>query len=84
MPVPRKAAAKKAEPVEPSLPPVPPEVVVTVSGSHAVDGVAPGGRLPWDGDLYRLRGLMLAGHVTVTVGGDQISDGHIVARMEGA
>lgn len=81
MPVPRKAAAKKAAAVPE---PAPAEVVVTVSGSHAVDGVAPGGRLPWDGDLYRLRSLMLAGHVTVTVGGDQISDGHIVARMEGA
>ena len=84
MPVPRKSAAKKPEPGEPVEAPAPPEVVVTVTGSRRVDGVEPGGRLSWDGDLARLRGLMLGGHVTVTVGGEQISDGHIVARMEGA
>lgn len=87
MPVPRKkAAAVKPEAVEGPGPvePVPPEVVVTVSGLTSVAGVKPGGRLPWDGDLVRLRGLMLGGYVTVTVGGETISDGHIVARMEGA
>ncbi len=65
-------------------PPAEPVVIVTVTGACRVDGVEPGGRLAWNGDLERLRGLMLAGHVSVTVDGEPISDGHVVARMEGA
>lgn len=60
------------------------DVVVTVSGASRVDGVDPGGVIPWDGDLQRLRGRMLAGLVSVTVGGVEIDDGHVVAKMEGA
>lgn len=73
-------AKKKAAPP----PPDPGEVVVTVTGSRTVDGVAPGGRLVPVPPLVRLRRLLKGGHVTVTVGGEQISDGHIVAKMEGA
>lgn len=73
----KKAAAKKA------AAPKPPEVVVTVSGSHAVDGVEPGGSLP-EPTAQRLRYLLNAGHVTVTVDGEQITDAHIVAKIEGA
>lgn len=60
-----------------------PRVVVTVTGNHEVDGVAPGKKLPTP-DLERLRYLMRAGHVTCTVDGKPISDAHIVAKMEGA
>jgi hypothetical protein len=61
-----------------------PSVVVKVTGSHAVDGVEPGGTLPVTTDLHRLRYLLNAGHVTITVDGNKINDGHLVARIEGA
>lgn len=64
--------------------PKPPEVVVRVTGSHVIDGVAPGGLLDPDMESARLRYLVNAGHVSVTVGGKQITDGAIVARIEGA
>lgn len=74
--------AKKAAPT----PPAPPKVVITVTGSSAVDGVPPGGRLDLDPDedLERIRRLHLSGRITVTVDGVEISDRHIVAKMEGA
>lgn len=77
MPVPRKSAA--ADPL-----PASDEVVITVTGSTTVLGVKPGGVVPWDGDLERLRWLVGGGYVTCTVGGVEIGDGHIVAKMEGA
>jgi hypothetical protein len=67
-----KKAAAKAEP----------SIVVTVTGRHAVDGVAPGGVLG-ESDPIRLRALSLAGHVTVTVGGKPLSDGAFVMYLEG-
>ena len=81
----KKAAAKpvKEAAAKPTEAPSD-EVVVTVSGLCSVDGVKPGRRLAWDGNLARLRDLMAGGYVTVTVGGEKIGDGHIVARMEGA
>ena len=75
----KKAPAKKAAPK-----PAKPEVVVTVTGTHAVDGVSPGGVMRNKVELPRLRRLLRAGCVTVTVDGEQISDAHIVAKMEGA
>jgi len=76
----KKAAARSAPPA----PPAPPEVVVTVTGANTVDGVAPGGQLPVVPELARLRYLITAGHVSVTVGDEFITDGAIVARIEGA
>jgi hypothetical protein len=64
--------------------PKPPEVQVRVIGRHAIDGVAPGGLLDPDMDTARLRYLVNAGHVSVTVGSKKITDGAIVARIEGA
>jgi hypothetical protein len=78
----KKAAATKAELTDAELLAAA-GVVVTVTGNHAIDGKAPGCELV-DTDLLRLRALVQAGHVTVTVDGQPLTDGAFVARMEGA
>lgn len=81
-----KKAATPAHRAAKAAAPAPAEVVVTVTGGHAVDGVAPGGVLPVDPDrdLARLRRLYLGGIVEITVNGERISDAHLVAKIEGA
>lgn len=71
----KKAPAKKA-------PAKKVDMVATVTGANAVDGVAPGGVLA-ESDPVRLRRLAKSGHVTVTVDGVPLTDGAFVAHLEG-
>lgn len=69
----KKAAAKPK--------PKPSGLACTVSGNHAVDGVAPGGTLHLD-SLDRVRRLYLAGHITIPGPDGDLTDGDLVALME--